>query len=141
MRPLPFPLLTFVGCGLPAGPVDLHDAAAEATELPWLPWSEGSVEGLRSQLVVVLVSADWDLHAQRLERTVFGDPAVRACLDDVHAVPVLLDVTRGQPEALRWLDDRGLFEPHVYVIPPDGAGPTALWPAQPADLLRALGCG
>lgn len=98
------------------------------------------MEGLQTQLVVVFVSADYDLTAKVIEREVFADAAVRRCLDDLDAAPVLLDATHPSPEQRGWLTARDLFEPHLYVVPPDGARPYPLFPVDRESMRRSLGC-
>ncbi|NOT35053.1 MAG: DUF255 domain-containing protein [Candidatus Eisenbacteria bacterium] len=66
-------------------------ALAEPTPLAWRPWDAGLEEASRGgRHVVVDVYTDWCGWCKRMERTTYGDPAVRSYLDE-HFVVVKLD--------------------------------------------------
>lgn len=101
---------------------------ADASAIPWVPFSEAELARLRSEGRPVFVdfTADWCLTCKVNERTAIETPAVRELLRRKNVVPMRADWTNANPEITAALKRFGRVGVPFYVIYPGEGEPVVL---------------
>lgn len=95
--------------------------ASSPKKVQWIPYDQAKLKSLRAQAqpVLLLFTAEWNLHGKHLQRQIENDPYLAALIDLHNVTPMLADWTEPSAEIRQGLKEFGRDAvPTLVVFPP-----------------------